>query len=129
MAIKSIYPDICSADIAASRDFYVNLLGLVVAWESDWYCALCAPGVPDMQVALVSASHDSVPADFQAHPAGVLISVEVDDAEAAWQNAQSLGVPIAQELRDETFGQRHFMAIDPDGLLVDVIETLFVPDQ
>lgn len=35
---------------------------------------------------------------------------------------------IAQELRDEEFGQRHFMVVDPDGLLVDVVETLFVPE-
>lgn len=127
MTIKSIYPDICSSDLTASRDFYVNLLGMHVAWEADWYVALTAPGSSEMQIALVDAGHDSVPVDFQAAPAGVLISFEVDDATACWQQAQQLGVPIAQELRDEEFGQRHFMAVDPNGLLVDVIETLFVP--
>lgn len=129
MTIKSIYPDICSSDLTASRDFYVKLLGMEVAWEADWYIALTAPGRPDMQVALVAADHDSVPHDFQRAPAGVLITVEVDDATACWQQAQALDAPIAQELRDEVFGQRHFMAVDPDGLLVDVVETLFVPEQ
>ena len=29
--------------------------------------------------------------------------------------------PIALELRDEDFGQRHFIVSGPDGVLVDVI--------
>ncbi len=34
------------------------------------------------------------------------------------------GVELAQELRDEEFGQRHFMAVDPNGLLVDVYQPI-----
>lgn len=128
MTITSIYPDICSSNLAASRDFYVALLGMEVAWEADWYIALTAPGAPHMQIALVAADHDSVPVDFRQRPAGVLISVEVDDATAVWETALAMEATIAQDLRDEEFGQRHFMALDPDGLLVDVVETLFVPE-
>jgi len=129
MSIISIYPDIHAADIAASRDFYVDLLGLQVAWEADWYVALAAPDAPGAQLALVAAGHDSVPVGHQMRPAGVLISFGVSNATAVHDRAIELGVPIAQELRDEEFGQRHFMAVDPDGLLVDVVETLFVPEE
>lgn len=128
MTIKSIYPDICSADLPASRDFYVGLLGLEIAWEADWYIALAAPGAPEMQITLVAAGHDSVPEDFQQRPAGVLMSFEVEPVTTYWERALKMGVPIAQELREEVFGQHHFMAVDPDGLLVDVIETVFVPE-
>ena len=38
--------------------------------------------------------------------------------------AAALGAEIAQELRDEEFGQRHFMAVEPNGLLVDVYEPI-----
>ena len=34
---------------------------------------------------------------------------------------------IVQALRDEVFGQRHFIAADPNGILVDVI-TPIEPD-
>lgn len=129
MSIQSVYADIHCYDVPSSRDFYVQLLALEVAWESDWYVALVAPGAPDAQLALVAAGHDSVPAAYQLRPAGVLISFEVSDATAVYERAVDLGVEIAQELRDEEFGQRHFMAVDPDGLLVDVIQTLFVPEQ
>lgn len=129
MSINSIYPDIQTADIAASRDFYVNLLGLQIAWEAHWYIALHAPDVPGAQLALVASGHDSVPAPHHRQPAGVLISFEVTDATVVYERAVQLGVKIAQELRDEEFGQRHFMAVDPDGLLVDVVEMLFVPEE
>jgi len=129
MTIHSVYPDIHSYDLAASRDFYVDLLEMEVAWQADWYVALTAPDSPGAQVALVAAGHDSVPAGYQVRPAGVLISFEVDDATAVYNRAREMGVEVAQKLRDEEFGQRHFMAVDPDGLLVDVIETLFVPEQ
>lgn len=127
MTILSIFPDIHAADLTASRDFYVDLLGLQVAWESDWYVSLAASDAPGAQLALVAEGHSSVPPAHRSRPAGVLITFEVSDATAVWRRAADLGVPIAQELRDETFGQRHFMAVDPDGLLVDVVETLFVP--
>lgn len=58
-----------------------------------------------------------------------MISFEVADATAVHERAVLLGVTIAQELRDEQFGQRHFMAVDPDGLLVDVVEMLFIPEE
>ncbi len=131
MTIKSIYPDICASDLIASRDFYTALVGLEVAWESDWYIVLNAPGDDpgNMQLALVAAGHDSVPVDYQHPPAGVLISFEVDNAAELYDRAVANGLAVAQDLRDEEFGQRHFMAVDPDGLLVDVVQLLFIPDE
>jgi len=107
----------------------MSLVGLQVAWESDWYIALNASETDGMQLALVAAGHDSVPADYHRPPAGVLVSFEVDNAAELYERAVANSVTIAQELRDEEFGQRHFMAVDPDGLLVDVVELLFVPEE
>lgn len=126
--ITSILPDIASSDVAASRAFYTSLMGLDVAWEADWYVLL--QGSDDtVQLALVDRDHDSVPADYRKPPAGVLITFEVDDATELWTRAQELGLPVVLPLKDEEFGQRHFMVADPDGLLVDVVQTLFVPDE
>ncbi len=128
MTIASIFPDICSDDLALSRDFYVGLLGLEVAWESDWYVLLAVEGAPHLQLAFVARDHDSIPASGRRHPAGVLITIEVDDVDEVHARAQANDVAIEQPLRDESFGQRHFIATDPNGLLVDVVQTLFVPD-
>lgn len=126
--IKSIFPDITTEDVASSRDFYVRLLGLHVAWESDWYVLLHGDQ-STVQLAIVERRHDSVPTAHRHAASGVLITFEVDDATKVWERVQELGFEVAQELRDEQFGQRHFMVVDPNGLLVDVVQTLFVPDE
>jgi uncharacterized glyoxalase superfamily protein PhnB len=52
----------------------------------------------------------------------VIISVQVDDIEAVHATAVKRGLQIAQELRTEDFGMRHFMVVDPNGLLVNVLD-------
>jgi hypothetical protein len=37
MSINRILSNICSKDLSGSRDFYVQLLGLINAFDSDWY--------------------------------------------------------------------------------------------
>ena len=51
----------------------------------------------------------------------------VEDAAAEYERLASRGLSIAQPLRDEVFGQRHFIAADPNGILIDVI-TPIEPD-
>jgi catechol 2,3-dioxygenase-like lactoylglutathione lyase family enzyme len=125
--MQSLFPDICTDDVKASRDFYVALLGFEVAFEIDWYVQLRAPAQPAVQLAFVKRDHPSVPAGFGAAPRGVLVTVETEDVDAVHARAERLGLEIVYALRDEAWGQRHFMARDPNGLLVDVVQ-LIPPD-
>ena len=122
--MRSLFPDICSDDVAASRDFYVALFGFRVAFEIDWYVQLQSPADANLQLAFVRRGHDSVPAGFGEPPRGVLVTIETEDVDAAHERARELGVPIVYALRDEVWGQRHFMAKDPNGLLVDVVQLI-----
>ncbi|HJZ60576.1 MAG TPA: VOC family protein [Miltoncostaeaceae bacterium] len=119
--MADIFPVVCTDEIDASRDFYAGLLGLDVVLECGWYTLLRMPGAPDAQLGLVTRGHPSVPEGFGRAPRGVLVTVEVEDVDAVHARALALGLAIVQELRDEPFGQRHFMTTDPDGLLVDVV--------
>ncbi|RYE51971.1 MAG: glyoxalase, partial [Rhizobiaceae bacterium] len=56
--------------------------------------------------------------------AGMLISFEVDDPDAIYARLQAAGVKILRTLRDEDFGQRHFIAADPNGVMIDVIKPI-----
>jgi catechol 2,3-dioxygenase-like lactoylglutathione lyase family enzyme len=127
--MNALYPTILSDRVTPTKDFYVSLLGLRVDFDSDWAVYLSAPSNDALKLAIVDRGHDSVPAAFQLAAAGVLISVEVDDVDQAWARAAELGAPVRQELRDEPFGQRHFMVSDPDGLLVDVITPIPFSDD
>jgi len=121
--IRSLFPVLCCRDLDASRDFYRAALGLEVVFECGWYTVLAAPGDPSRQVAFVLPDHESVPAPFGVDAAGVLVTVEVDDAERVHERAVGADLPVVVPFRDEEFGQRHFMTRDPSGLLLDVVQT------
>jgi catechol 2,3-dioxygenase-like lactoylglutathione lyase family enzyme len=61
------------------------------------------------------------PKPFQRPADGVIISVQVDDVDAVHAAAVKRGLQIAQGLRDQDFGMHHFMIVDPNGLLVNVL--------
>jgi catechol 2,3-dioxygenase-like lactoylglutathione lyase family enzyme len=127
--VNAIYPVAGSSRLPESRDFYRELLGLAVAFENDWYVGLIHPGNPALQLGFVASDHDSVPAAHRVPARGVLVTVEVDDVDAVHERARSLGLPMELELRDEDWGQRHFITSDPNGLLVDVVQVIRPSDE
>lgn len=119
--ITSIFPTICADNVGATRDFYVDLLGFRPVFDSGWYVQLAAPSEEKWQLSVVDRTHESVPRAFRQHPAGVLIAIEVADVDAIHTLAAGQGLPFPLELRDEPWGQRHFMTVDPAGTLIDII--------
>ena len=69
-------------------------------------------------------AHETIPEAFRAPARGVLVSLEVEDVDAVYERFTAAGLPIHLSLRDEPFGQRHFISVDPGGLLVDVISPI-----
>lgn len=122
--MNSLFPDICSDALTESRDFYVSLLGFKPVFELDWYIQLQSPADETVQLAFVARDHPSVPAGYGVTPRGVVVTAELDDVEPVYRKAQSMEVKMVLTLRDELWGQRHFMAEDPNGLLVDVVQMI-----
>jgi predicted enzyme related to lactoylglutathione lyase len=126
MKIIRIVPNISSELFAASRDFYVELFGLVVSVElDDWYLQLMSPEDPSLNIGFVTPA----PEHFvgRVAPAGtyaLVLTIHVDDVDAAYERAQTMGAEIAQEIRDEEYGQRHFLVVDPNGLLLNVMSAI-----
>ena len=122
--IRSVYPVLCTDRLDASRDYYCALLDLEVAFECSWYTSL--RGGPDgsRRVDFIPPGHGSVPAPYGRPAAGVVVTVDVDDVGAVHARALGLGLDVVLTLRDEEFGQRHFMVRDPNGLLLDVVQTI-----
>jgi catechol 2,3-dioxygenase-like lactoylglutathione lyase family enzyme len=123
-SVESIYAVVSCPDVDAARDFYAPLLDLDVVFECGWYTLLRSPVSPAVQLAFVTAGHETVPDALDHQAAGVLISVEVPDVDAVHVRAQAMGAEVVWSLRDEVFGQRHFMVRDPTGLVLDVISPI-----
>lgn len=118
--LTSCYPVLATDDVAAARAFWTGPMGFEVVFAADWYVSLRREG---FELAVLDRHHPTLPDTHRGRPAaGVLVNLEVDDVDAEWERlATRAGLPVALELRDEDFGQRHFIVAGPDGVLVDVI--------
>lgn len=119
MSVTSLYPVLMSADVAATSDFYRRVLRFEPTYESDWYVSL---RLGESELAIVAYDHPTVPETHRHLPRGLLVNLEVDDVDAVYSRIAEAGdATFALDLRDEEFGQRHFIIEAPDGVLVDVI--------
>jgi uncharacterized glyoxalase superfamily protein PhnB len=111
--------------VAESKDFYVRLFGCEVIYEGEGgWVALLQLGHSEigfMKPGLESQARVFRPA-FQGQ--GMWIAVDVADAQAEYERIRKMGVPIEVELRDEPWGDRHFVVVDPNGIGVDVVQRL-----
>lgn len=119
-AVTRILTNVCADDLAASRDFYVALLGLEVAYDSDWYVQLRGPGAAELEFGIIRRTHDLVPPAFRTAPSGMYVTFVVADVDASFAKAIALGARIVQPPRNEFYGQRRFLVLDPAGCLLDV---------
>ena len=123
MRVTSLYPLLTTTDVAASSAFFVEHLAFEVTYRSDWYVSLRTTTEPRFELAFIEPGHASVPSRWRdSTAAGVIVTVEVDDADAAHARFRAAGADIHVPLRDEPHGQRHFITSDPTGILVDVVQ-------
>ncbi len=120
MSFSRILTNICADDLAACRDFYVQLLGFVVKYDSDWYVQLGASGPLELEFGIIKRTHDLVPKAYQTAPTGMYVTFVVPNVDEVYKKAQEMGAKIIQEPRNEFYGQRRFLVLDPAGCLIDV---------
>jgi uncharacterized glyoxalase superfamily protein PhnB len=125
MQISTSYPVLMTERVAETAAFYVRLFRLRPLFTSDWYVHLCSAGAAPVNLAILDARHETIPAARRGTTAsGLLLNFEVDDPDALYAEALAAGLPVLLPLRDEPFGQRHFITADPGGVMVDVIKPI-----
>lgn len=127
MQTSSLYPLLQVEDVEATARFYETTLGFTRIFSSDWYVQLRAASEHPFEIALIGQDHDSIPQPARGPSKNVILSFYVDDAAADYARLSGTGLAMVQPLRDEVFGQRHFIAADPNGILLDII-TPIEPD-
>jgi len=112
MSIRRIVPDVQSKHLDASRQFYVDVLGLEVAMDMGSIVTLVSPSNSTAQVTLMSDDSSAILPQ---------ISVEVSDFDDVHSRALSRGLKILYPLTNEPWGVRRFFVADPSGTIINVM--------
>jgi len=121
MKCQQYYPVLMTDRVDETADFYVRHFAFRKLFACDWYVHLQSSEAAQVNLAVMQAGHPTIPGTKAERTSGLLISFEVDDVDAQHARLAAAGVPIVRSLCDEPWGQRHFIATDPNGVLIDVI--------
>jgi len=124
MKCTQFYPVLMTDDVATTARFYEDNFRFKAVFEADWYVHLQSTEDDAVNIAVLDGNHETIPESGRGTTAGLLINFEVEDVDAEYQRCKDNGLPILLDIRDEAFGQRHFMTHDPNGVLLDIIKPI-----
>ncbi|WP_130860669.1 VOC family protein [Gracilibacillus phocaeensis] len=128
MKLSSFYPVLMTKNVRETSEFYQEYFGFTIVFESDWYVSLKQEET-EAELAILQANHETVPNSFGKSVQGLILNFEVENVDLIYhQLIKETKLPLHLDLRDEAFGQRHFITNDPNGVLIDVI-TVIPPDK
>ena len=129
--LGSLFPVFVTDKLADARDFYVRHFDFRVVFEADWYVQIHASrgdNAPPIELAFMVPRLESQPEPLHAafSGAGVILTIDVEDVDAVHAKLSEAGVleDVVVGLRDEPWGQRHFLFRDPAGTLLDVVQLI-----
>jgi uncharacterized glyoxalase superfamily protein PhnB len=122
--VEAIFPVMVTEHLELVKQFYETVFGFdTVFFEPGFYLHLVSPNT-GAQLGYLMPNHVSQPEFLRTilSTDGFVISFEVKDAAVAFKEAQEMKLDVAMELKNEEWGQLHFMVQDPAGFRVDVVQ-------
>ena len=104
---------ISTRKLKESKEFYMKHFGFRLIYESDWYIELMPS---DMSTGGISFTLPQREVGEFFSGRGLIISFEVDDADAEYARLKGEGLSFVQELADKPWGERSFVVNDPNGV-------------
>lgn len=124
MKTTSYYPVIMTGNVQETAAFYQRHFHFEPLFSADWYIHLQSTEDEKVTLAILDGNHETIPAGHRGRASGILLNFEVDDVDAIYIRLKQANLPILLDIRDEEFGQRHFITADPNGVLIDVIKPI-----
>ena len=114
MRVTQIIADLHVTDLDAAKGFYTDYLGLTdEEFNLGWVARYASP---QTGINLQLMTRDATA------PEDPVISVRVDDVEAAYGQAQDRGYEIVHPLTTEQWGVTRFFVRAPDGNVLNVVQ-------
>ncbi len=113
MRATRIMANLRVADVEAAKSFYTDYLGLSSEeFNMGWVARYTSPDT--------GAGVQLVTGDSSA-PEDSVISVLIDDIDAAYEEARKLGYEIVHPMTTEPWGVRRFFVRAPDGNVLNIV--------
>lgn len=125
MSHPDLVPMIVTADLAATRAFYVDQLGCTVVIDMDHYVQVRFGDTPDTrELAFMPPGPPEAPMGGEpALTGGLIASIAVGDADKFRATLADRGVD-APEPTDKPWGWRSFTLRDPNGVVLDFFHAI-----
>ncbi|MFW5739801.1 MAG: VOC family protein [Myxococcota bacterium] len=114
MTPKKLVPLVTTQDLDALRAFYVDKLGFTTTFDAPMYLGL--KWGENAEIGFMTPGGDCPVFGGK----GLSLCLEVDDVDAQHDRFVSLGVSVVQAPRDNPWGDRSFVALDPAGVALYV---------
>lgn len=124
MLCTQYYPVIMTDNVVETSQFYSNYFKFHPVFEADWYVHLQSTEDESVNLAILKGDHETVPEVARGRVSGLILNFEVVDVDTIYDEFKNKGLSILLEIKDEPFGQRHFITQDPNGVLLDIIKPI-----
>ncbi|MCX7781306.1 MAG: VOC family protein [Negativicutes bacterium] len=121
MKIKRVDTTISTYKLQESKEFYMKYFGFQLVYESDWYIELIRPDMPVVGISFTLAQREQ---GEIFNGKGLIISFEVENADAEYERLKGAGLTIRQEMQDKPWGERSFVVNDPNGVHVYIYHAI-----
>ncbi len=113
---------IITKNLKETKEFYTRTFGFGITFENEFYLLMHTPN-QQAEISFLLPNHPSQQSLFQSAflGKGVYLTIEVENVDAEYKRIKALGTPIVFELRDESWGDRHFAVKDPNGVGIDIV--------
>ncbi len=113
---------IITKQLKESKTFYERVLNFGVTFENDFYLLMHTPD-HSAELSFLLPDHPTQQPVFQKPFAGrgIYLTIEVADVDAEFRRIKALGIPIAIDIRNEEWGDRHFAIVVPNGIGIDIV--------
>ncbi len=105
-----------------TKKFYTEVLDFGVRFENEFYLLLHTPS-HSAEISFLQPNHPSQKPIFQSefNGKGVYLTIEVENVDEVYKQLKEKGIQMEIEIRDESWGDRHFAIKDPNGIGIDIV--------
>tara|TARA_R110002050_G_scaffold171581_1_gene303647 strand:+ start:64 stop:420 length:357 start_codon:yes stop_codon:yes gene_type:complete len=117
--MRRIVPNIYSNNIEASKEFYINFLGMELVMDMEWILTFASKENETAQISIFN-NENKVPIDNAA----IFLSIEVSDIDMYYKKAKEQDIEIVYPITNESWGVRRFFVKDPNGATINLLNHL-----